>query len=226
MKRILIPASIILSVTAAFLLRPRDEGRPYDPYFESLNRELQSGSWGRPVLVLDLDLLDRNIETLMSHAGGPGRYRIVAKSLPSLKLIEYIAKRTGTDKVMVFHQPFISLMAERLPWSRMLLGKPMPVGAVRTFYGNLKKKGPFDPSRQVQWLVDSEERLEQYLAFAREKGMRLSVTIELDVGLHRGGVRDTGELDRMLAIIRDNRLCLDHGVRGPYPEGAPPALFA
>ena len=204
MIRIFLPAAIIVLVAAVFYFRPSDEGRPYDPYFESLNRELRSGPHAHPVLVLDLDLLDQNIHTLMNHIGDPARYRMVAKSLPCLKLIAYISGKTGTNKVMVFHQPFINLMAERLPGLNMLLGKPMPVGAVRTFYSNLEDGAPFDPASQIQWLLDSEDRLIQYLAFAREKGIKLSVNIEIDVGLRRGGLRDTGELDRMLAIIRDN----------------------
>ncbi len=205
MIKILLPAAIIVLLVAAFFIRPSDEGQPYAPYFESLNKELRSGYHAHPVLVLDLDLLDRNIETLMNHVGSPGRYRIVAKSLPSLKLIDYISKKTGTNKVMVFHQPFINLMAEKFPRLEMLLGKPMPIGAVRTFYANLKVGAPLDPARQIQWLVDSEARLMQYLAFAREKRIKLSINIEIDVGLHRGGLRDTSELDRMLLIIRENQ---------------------
>jgi hypothetical protein len=70
---------------------------------------------------------------------------------------------------------------------KMLLGKPMPVGAVRTIYANLDDGAPFDPASQIQWLLDSEDRLIQYLEFAREKGRKLSVNIEIDVGLHREG---------------------------------------
>lgn len=204
MKKIIMPALLILFAAMVFFMRPGDQGRPYDAYFEALNRELRSGPCSHPVLVLDLDLLDANIDTVMSYIGSPGRYRIVTKSLPSLKLIDYISKKSGTRKLMVFHQPFMNLMAEKLPQSEMLLGKPMPVGALRAFYRNLNGDGSFDPSQQIQWLVDSEARLQQYYDFACEKRLRLSINIELDVGLHRGGLGETGELEKMLSIIREN----------------------
>ncbi len=53
----------------------------------------------------------------------------------------------------------------------------------------------------VQWLVDSEERLREYLDFARRRGITLRVNLEIDVGLHRGGRESNEELGRMLGII-------------------------
>jgi D-serine deaminase-like pyridoxal phosphate-dependent protein len=69
-----------------------------------------------------------------------------------------------------------------------LLGKPMPVAAVASFYA--QHQGGFDPSRQLQWLMDTPERLAQYLALAQAQQLRLRVNLEIDVGLHRGGFAD------------------------------------
>ncbi len=65
-------------------------------------------------------------------------------------------------------------------------------------------RGPFDPSRQLQWLLDTPERLQQYLALAKGLGTRQRINIEIDVGLHRGGVADNATLGRMLDLIAAN----------------------
>ena len=44
-------------------------------------------------------------------------------------------------------------------------------------------------------------RLEQYLALAREQNQQLNINIEIDVGLHRGGLTDPQQLDAMIALI-------------------------
>jgi len=186
-----------------FIFRPRDKGEPYDDYFSKLNDELKQHGPGHPVLVLDLDRLDKNIRTLKDHIGDDRRYRVVAKSLPSVKLIRRIFEQTGSNKLMVFHQPFINLLAEELPRAHMLLGKPMPIKALHVFYKHLKPDCAFDPQKQLQWLIDSRDRLEQYLKFAEQNSTQLLVNIEIDVGLHRGGIKNTYELNELLLIIKE-----------------------
>ena len=61
-------------------------------------------------------------------------YRIVAKSLPSLPLLEAVMDATGSRRLMLFHQPFINQVAAKIPDADVLLGKPMPVAAAATFY--------------------------------------------------------------------------------------------
>ena len=65
---------------------------------------------------------------------------------------------------MLFHQPFMNALADAEPGCDMLLGKPMPIQAARRFYQELGEAHRFDPSLQLQWLIDSLPRLEQYLA--------------------------------------------------------------
>jgi D-serine deaminase-like pyridoxal phosphate-dependent protein len=187
-----------------FGFRPRDKGGPYDNYFSALNEELKMHGPGHPAMVLDLDRLDHNIRILKDHIGDISRYRVVAKSLPSIKLIRYIFEKTGINKIMVFHRPHMNLLAGELPRAHMLLGKPMPINAVRLFYQNLKPNNDFHPQQQVQWLIDSRNRLEQYLKFAEQNGMRLRINIEIDVGLHRGGIKNINELNELLLIIKEN----------------------
>lgn len=185
------------------LLRPGDRGGPYSDYFRALNQELQRNGPMRPLLLIDLDRLDHNIDVVMQSVKRGGKQlRLVEKSLPSPELLAYIGQRAGTQRLMSFHQPFLNHDAQRFPGSDILLGKPLPVRSAELFYRS--HKGPFDPARQLQWLLDTPEHMQQYLALAQGLGTRLRVNIELDVGLHRGGVADTATLGQMLGLIRAN----------------------
>jgi len=202
MKKWIFLATAFILLTV--LLRPGDKGAPYSPGFSKLNAELKTGAPARPVLVLDLNLLDRNIERVISHMDQKKKFRVVAKSLPAIKLIDYICKETDTRNIMVFHQPFINRLAERLPRLEMLLGKPMPAAAAQTCLRRLKKTSGFDVSKQIQWLIDSKNRLNQYLALAKNQNIKLLINIELDVGLHRGGLQNDQELHEMLTLVKAN----------------------
>jgi D-serine deaminase-like pyridoxal phosphate-dependent protein len=124
---------------------------------------------------------------------------VVVKSVPSPALVDYIAERANTRALMCFHRPFIEAMAALRPQSDILLGKPMPISAARHFYAN--HQGPFDPATQLQWLIDTEARLAQYLALARELGIRLRINLEIDVGLRRGGFGSPEALQGVLTTI-------------------------
>ncbi|MQQ99215.1 DSD1 family PLP-dependent enzyme [Glaciimonas soli] len=179
-----------------------DRGAPHDHYFSTLNAELRKHGPAHPCLVVDLDQLDHNLAIVRKTVGSDASLRVVAKSLPSLDLLDYILKASGTNRLMAFHQPFLNEEAQRFADADILLGKPMPVRAVAAFYEQLR--GAFDPARQLQWLVDTPERLVQYLALAQGRGLRLRINIELDVGLHRGGVTDKQVLYNMLKLIKSN----------------------
>lgn len=195
-------------IGAALVFRPEDAGAPYSPYFAALNDVLKNNGPYRPALLIDLDRLDKNIQALRKIVPSHMGYRIVAKSLPSSQLLAYIIERTGTQRLMVFHEAFLKQTAVDFPNSDVLLGKPMPVKAAAAFYRefapvSLAGGTTFDPQRQLQWLVDSDDRLEQYQQLATTLGTRMRINIELDVGLHRGGLRTPEQmkplLDRIMA---------------------------
>ncbi|MCY1205387.1 hypothetical protein D9M72_169370 [compost metagenome] len=202
-RRNILLGGLGVAAVGAFALRPKDHGAPHNDYFRALNDELKTNGPMRPCMVIDLDRMDRNIDRVMQslHQGGK-HYRIVEKSLPSHALIDYVAKRSGTKRLMSFHQPFLNIDAETFPDFDILMGKPLPVQSAALFYRKLK--GPFDPSRQLQWLLDTPERLQQYLTLAQGIGSKLRINIEIDVGLHRGGVADNVTLGRMLDLIAAN----------------------
>lgn len=188
---------------AAAWLRPGDRGQPHDAYFQALNREMQANGPMRPALLIDLDRLDRNIEVVRQFLARSGKQlRLVEKSLPAPELLRYLGERLGTRRLMSFHQPFLNHDARLFPEADILLGKPLPVRSAQLFYQ--QHRGAFDPSRQLQWLIDTPERLRQYLALAQGLGTRLRINIELDVGLHRGGVSNTQTLGQLLQLIADH----------------------
>ena len=199
-----------VGLTGAALWKPGDLGGPHNTYFSTLNKLLKRNGPGRPVMILDLDRTNRNIDSLTAGIRAPKTYRVVVKSLPSLPLLKHTMQRAGTNALMVFHQPFLNTVAEELPESDVLLGKPLPVNAVRTYYRKQKNTG-FDSASQVQWLIDTPERLDEYLQLARELGVHMRLNFELDVGLHRGGLIDHAVLDNMLQTIEDNAVHLGFG---------------
>ncbi len=188
------------AIGSAALLRQRNEGGPYSPYFARLNNALKSENIARPTMIVDLDRMDANIDQVRSSIQSPKTYRIVVKSLPSLPLLQYIMRRANTQALMVFHQPFLNTITDNCPDADVLMGKPQPIAAVATFYSKLKPTG-FDPQKQLQWLIDTPERLRQYHELARSLGVKMRVALELDIGLHRGGFSEPEALNGALDII-------------------------
>ena len=201
MKRRHLLIGIAAAATAAgWMLRPGDRGAPHDDYFAALQDLLRREGPGRPLLAIDVERYARNCARLKLAVSEQGKsLRLVAKSLPSVPLLARAMAETGTHRLMTFHQPFLNVLARELPRSDLLLGKPMPVRAAETFYRRLDRAGGFDPATQLQWLVDSPERLAQYAQLARSLGTRMRINVEIDVGLHRGGLSSPEQLDAILA---------------------------
>ena len=164
-------------------------------YFSALSAALNAAQCDVPVLVLDRDRLDHNLAVL-SRQGLSG-LRVVVKSLPSLSLLDYCMAALGTRRLMSFHRPFLQQLLARYDDVDILLGKPLPAAAVR----RVLAETPRDRVQQVQWLVDTEARLAQLLALAREFNLRLRVNVEINVGLQRGGVDSPAALSRLEAAV-------------------------
>lgn len=195
----------LLGLAGAWAVRPNDVGRPYAPYFESLNRQLKADTDGLPVLVLDLDRLDQNAELLAGRLGKRLQLRLVVKSLASPGLLEYLAKRLDTQRFMVFHQPHLNHLARSFPQADLLLGKPMPVQAALAFYQQLPRYSSFAPDEQLTWLIDSEARLREYAELAEALQRPLRIALEIDVGLRRGGFADPQSLSKALLHMQTHK---------------------
>lgn len=191
-RRLLLAGAVAAPIAAIVAAKPRANAGAHDQYFLDLQGALRRAGLLRPTLVIDRARLEHNIGRLKTHLPKNKHYRIVAKSLPSLKLIETVRAATGTDRLMVFHQPFANFVAAQMNDARLLFGKPMPAGAAQRFFAR-HGNAAFDPAAQIEWLVDTPERLAEYAMLARAKQAEglgpLKINLELDVGLHRGGLR-------------------------------------
>lgn len=199
-RRSLLLGSLAGATALGWALKPGETGSNHSPYFVKASSALDSAGLAKPTLLIDREVLLANIRTLTSHIGDRFDYRIVAKSLPSLPLLQTIMEASGSNRLMLFHQPFLNEVATQLPAADVLLGKPMPVAAVANFYSNLGKTR-FDPTQQLRWLLDTPERASQYAAFASANNLTMKACIELDVGLHRGGVHSDEQLLAMLDVL-------------------------
>lgn len=231
-RRFLAAAAVLGAGGLGLALRPSDKGAHHSDYYLGLSKALGEAGLARPTLLIDRQRLLGNADVLRTHLEGKHDYRVVAKSLPSLALIETVMKRSGTERLMVFHQPFLNLIAEALPSSDVMLGKPMPVAAAARFYDEHIDDG-FDPARQLQWLVDSAERLRQYQRLAQQRNLSMRINLEIDVGLHRGGLTSVEELAEALGLIEADPLLSFSGFMGYEPHvvkipgiiGGPPKAF-
>lgn len=223
---------LFLLAFAALLLwvfRPADAAKPHDAYFAALQDELKAAGIARPALVLDLDRVDANLAAISGYLQPPRHYRVVDKSLPSLDLLRYVMKKTGTRRVMTFHEPYLAFLLPALPADTdYLLGKPMPAPAARAFYAGLPTAARADASARVQWLIDTPDRAAEYAAVAAEFGQQLRVNLEIDVGLHRGGARTNAELADLLAAVAKRPAALRFSGFMGYDGHLPhvPALIA
>lgn len=214
-----------LAGAAILMSKPGDESGPRDPYFLDLQSALTEAGIASPTLVIDKARLDANIDMLMSHLPAGMAYRIVAKSLPSLDLIAHIRARSGSNRLMTFNQPMLTALTKAMPDADQLLGKPMPVAAARNYFAHLSPEDAA-AAAQIQWLVDTPERLRQYQELARATGQPLRINLELDVGLHRGGLEAGEELKTMLETLRDAPELTFTGFMGyePHLAALPEAL--
>lgn len=174
----------------------------HNAYFSQLNAVLKKSGPGHPVMMIDLNRLDRNIDQVVSSVGAQKTYRAVVKSLPSMGLLEHVRRRADTRALMVFHQPFLNLIAADMPDTDVLMGKPMPVNAARKFYQRLSVTARFNATQQLQWLIDSQDRLLQYQQLARDLGIKLRLNLEIDVGLRRGGFENSASVAQAIQTIQ------------------------
>ncbi len=220
-------AAIVLGCAVLlFFLKPRDRGGAHDEYFSAINKKLKEHTDGTPKIFCDLDRLDRNIYRILKAAGNGNKLRIVTKSLPCIDMLKYIMDKTGTNRLMCFHAPFIPAILAEIGYNiDILLGKPLPAESAGTFFNTIPKKEK--AASAIQWLVDTPERLAEYKHLAEKYKLRIRVNIELDIGLNRGGVTSTETLHAMFEEIRENPGHLVFsgfmGYEGHVPHG--PSLF-
>jgi D-serine deaminase-like pyridoxal phosphate-dependent protein len=186
---------------AALMSKPDDKSGPRDPYFLSIQQALMNAGIATPTLVIDRTRLNANIDALKGHLPEGMGYRIVAKSLPSISLIQHVAQRANTDRLMTFNLPMLVALSNLMPEASQLVGKPLPVQAARNYFEKLPATRS-DAADQIQWLIDTPKRLTQYQELAKTLDRTLRLNLELDVGLHRGGFETGADLGAVLKGIK------------------------
>jgi len=161
---------------------PADSG-----YFDALSAALKRAGVGAPVLVIDRARLDANVAVVKAKLAGRSlATRIVVKSLPSHDLIAAVAHGSATNRFMVFNTPMLAEIAAKTPDADVLMGKPLTAVAAAHYYQSSRLS--------PQWLIDTPERLKQYAELTAAAGVPLRASLEIDVGLHRGGFADSAAL--------------------------------
>ena len=189
----------------------RDRSGPRDAYFLRMQSALKAAGVTQPTLVIDRARLDQNIAQLRHDLAPNMGLRIVAKSLPSISLLKAVAKATETNRFMTFNAPMLAELTEAFPDADQLLGKPFPVKAAAQFYSN---QSGGTPKGRIGWLIDSNARLSEYAELAATRSLTLDISLELDVGLHRGGFVPGPDLAQALAVIDESPHLNLHGFMG------------
>ncbi len=184
-------------LAGAWLARPGRVGAPHAAYFTDLTRALRDAGMATPTLVIDRQRLHANVQQIVTNIGGRMHLRVVAKSLPSVALIDEVLGLAHTDRLMLFSLP--QLMQLSTGTRNILLGKPMPAAAAARFYRDSQVR---PPAEKLQWLIDTPQRLAQYRDLAQQQQLAMAVNFEIDVGLHRGGIASAQTLQEMLAILQ------------------------
>lgn len=169
-------------------------------YFQQLNRDLKKQGMGLPQLIIDRQSLQQNIQyiQLQFRQAVHLQPRLVVKSLACLELLQLLSEQLSTQRFMVFHLPQLIPLLENFSEADVLFGKPMPVHAVQHFYQHYSQW----ENAQIQWLIDTPARLHQYLEVAQQYAVQLQINIEIDVGLHRGGIRTEQQMAEMMDIVQ------------------------
>ena len=200
---------------------------PDDDRFVVWNEELRRKAGGRESAIVDLDAIDHNLKLVGRTLGSSIALRLVAKSLPSVQLLEYMMVTGCTNRIMAFSEGMVRDLLRRFGGDvDILLGRPATVEAATRTFDTLdaQSMGGPNPAASVRWLVDTAVRMQEYATLAGERGVALNVAVEIDVGLRRGGARSNDELLAMLAIIDESPLLQLTGFMGyeghvPFTDG-------
>lgn len=170
-------------------------------YFSKVQKALKRAGLAEPVLIIDRPRLDANIRQLKTMLPSDMGFRVVAKSLPCSPLLTHITRRAKTDRLMSFNAAMALQILDLMPEADQLMGKPLPVAAVSGLFDALPIRKRPAAARQIQFLIDTPQRILQMQTLAHRQKLRLRVNLEIDVGLHRGGTEPGAALGKMLDAL-------------------------
>ena len=174
-----------------------------DAYFKQLSAALLTAGIGKPTLIIDKERLHKNIDMVTQSLPAGMALRVAQKSVPSMGLLNEILSRSGTNRLMVFNKDYLQTMCLEADTKHILMGKPMPILAAQNFYKFIADKPVNEKSvADLEWLIDTPERLAEYAGLAATNDNDMNINIELNVGLNRGGVNDPEILKALLTTIK------------------------
>ena len=195
--------ALALGGIGTMLARPAERGGMHEAYFARLSAALKRAGLMRPTLVIDRRRLLANVAAIRKSTDGAKLpLRVVAKSLPAPQLLQTIMTGMETERLMVFSAEMLRQLLPLHPEADYLMGKPLPVSEFMRVNAD-RIEGP---GLMVQWLIDTPERLAQYVEAAKARDIQLRVNFEIDVGLHRGGFADPKKLAEALRIAQAARV--------------------
>lgn len=154
-----------------------------------------------PLAYLDLDLLDKNIESIKKKAKGV-KIRIATKSVRCFKVVEYIRQQLGGQYagVMCYHPNEALFYLER-GFSNPLVAYP---------YFEMDQYLSKSRSEEIIYMADSLEHIEQLESLGRKYQKSIKVCLDIDLsdqlpfiyfGVHRSSLRSSKDLkERILKI--------------------------
>ncbi|MCD2172800.1 alanine racemase [Rhizobium sp. C4] len=183
-------------------------------YFTSLATALREAGRHRPTLVIDLDRLDANLDIVRAGMAPGVALRVVDKSLPSIPLLAHVMERLGTRRIMSFDLPVTQAVLQAFPDADILFGKPMPTAALDVFLSALTPAALADFAARTVLLADDLERVEQLAQLAAARKIRLRIALEVDVGMHRGGLATPTAVMEAAAAALQSGLLVIEGIMG------------
>ncbi|HEY3887819.1 MAG TPA: alanine racemase [Caulobacteraceae bacterium] len=214
LKRLSRRARFLARGVFALGLAARDRGEGgHAPYFAGMSAALKRAGIAEPTLVIDRQRLEANIATVRNALAPTGLgLRVVTKSLQAPALLDAVLAGCATDRLMVFNGLMLDEMVRVHPAFDVLLGRPLPAVQVDAF---TRRHGANRcAAAHPQWLIDSAARLGQYAAIAQARGRPMRVSLEIDVGLHRGGLPDVDAVAEVIELARAEPLIAVTGLMG------------
>ena len=191
--------ALALAGIGTLAMRPEERGAMHAPYFNGLAAALKRAGLNRPTLVIDRARLTANIAAVRKSVDAAKLpLRVVAKSLPAPGLLSAILTGMGTQRLMVFSAEMLRQLMPLHPQADYLGGKPLPVSE----FIRISSDAASDPGPRMQWLIDTPQRLREYAEAAKARGITLRASLEIDVGLHRGGFADPQALAEAVTFAK------------------------
>lgn len=183
-------------------------------YFRNLAKALADAGRHRPTLLLDLDRLDANLDAVRKGIPSALQLRVVDKSLPSIRLLAHVMEKLGTRRIMSFDLPVTQAVLAAFPDVDILFGKPLPTAAIDVFLARLQPDAMADVAARTVFLADGIARVLQLAALAATRGIRLRIALEVDVGMHRGGLATPAAVIEAASVALQSGMLTLEGIMG------------